>query len=267
MNKRLSILFYVLMFSGTIGLSCQKVIDLSLNDMPPKLVIESYLSNISGQQIVSLSRTLNFDSPTAKEPVSGAVIILTDENNAQVRYTEDAQSPGIYRSVRYRGTPGRTYTLSVMVNGQSYQATSTMPLPVDLQTVNQAEMSFLGERRKVLEISYKDPIGVSNYYNCRVFINGKKRDQLFVDSDRFTDGRDVKNTLYLGEPYLKTGDVVRIQLLTIDERVYRYLFSFTQISGNGGPPTAPANPVSNFSNGALGYFSASTLSEQTVNIQ
>ncbi len=81
------------------------------------------------------------------------------------------------------------------------------------------------------------------------------------------DGKEVKNNIYIDEPDLVVGNVVRIQMLTIDENVYRYLFSITQITGNGGPPTAPANPTSNFNNEALGYFSASTSTEQTITIE
>ncbi|MGF1925517.1 MAG: DUF4249 family protein, partial [Bacteroidia bacterium] len=106
--------------------------------------------------------------------------------------------------------------------------------------------------------------GIPNFYFNRVFVNGGRRDNFSLDSDRFTDGNEVKNNIFVNEPELVAGDAVRIQMLTIDENVYRYLFSITQISGNGGPPTTPANPNSNFNNGALGYFSASTSTEETL---
>jgi hypothetical protein len=51
----------------------------------------------------------------------------------------------------------------------------------------------------------------------------------------------------------------------IDSSVYNYFFQLAQSSGAGAFNTtaSPANPTSNISNGAYGYFSAHTISSQT----
>jgi len=250
------LLFIVLLFS-----SCEKVLDLNLDKTAPKIVIESVFTNVSLRHTVSVSSTANFEASNAKIPVSGAILTLIEENGPTLTYTET--SPGIYSSTRYRGVPGRKYTLNVTVNGKTYSASSVMPMPVPIKSLSQAELSFFNETRKIVKVNYADPIGIPNYYYSRVFINNVKRDDFFVESDRFNDGKDVQNNIFIDDPELKVGDVVRVQLLTIDQYVYRYLFSITQITGNGGPPTAPANPTSNFNNGALGFFSASTSTEET----
>jgi hypothetical protein len=119
-------------------------------------------------------------------------------------------------------------------------------------------LAFFGNKKKFVQVNYLDPAGVPNYYNSRVFVNGVKRDLFYVESDRFNDGKSVVNTIFTSTPDLEIGDKVKIDFESIDANVFRYLFAITQISGNGGPPTAPANPDSNFSNGALGYFNACT---------
>ena len=118
-----------------------------------------------------------------------------------------------------------------------------------------------------MQANYNDPIGIENFYYNKLYVNDVKRGSLYIESDRFNDGKEVKNTIFISDPDLKTGDKVKVQLLTIDENVYKYLFSISQISGNGGPPTTPANPTSNFTNGALGYFSASTISTDSLTIK
>ncbi|MEJ5996078.1 DUF4249 domain-containing protein [Pedobacter sp. Du54] len=246
--------------------SCEKVIDLKLNTTEPKIVIEAIFTDLNVRHSFTISSTSNFDQSNTKIPVTGAKLTLTEENGPTLSFIE--LTPGTYTTaVRYKGIPGKKYTLSVIADGKTYTATSIMPVAVPIKTLNQAELTFFKNTRKIVQINYTDPLGIPNYYYNRVFVNGVKREDFSVDSDRFNDGKEVKNTIFIGEPDLVKGDVVRVQFLTIDVNVYRYLFSITQITGNGGPPTTPANPNSNFNNGALGFFSASSSTEQTIVIE
>lgn len=257
---------YIIIFGFAIMLSsCEKVIDLNLDKTSPKIVIESILTDLNTRHTVSISTTSDFTASNSKLPVSNATVSLVSGGGIVFNFTE--QSPGSYISTRFRGVPGEKYTLTVTVEGKSYSATSVMPLPVPIQSLEQTEVSFFGETRQVVQVTYRDPGSFENFYNNRVFVNNVKRGDYYLESDRFNNGKEVKNTIYIDEPDLIPGDVVRVQMLTIDQNVYKFLFSITQISGNGGPPTTPANPNSNFNNGALGYFSASTSSEATVTIK
>ena len=56
------------------------------------------------------------------------------------------------------------------------------------------------------------------------------------------------------EKILYDGDLIMLQLLTIDATAYEYFR--TLISGQGGG----ANPKSNISGGCLGYFMAASIS-------
>ncbi len=258
--RKLLILFLVLLCS-----SCEKVIDLNLAITEPKIVIESIFTDVNTRHTVSISKTVNFDESNAKVPVTGALVTLKEENGPTLTFTEP--TPGNYNSTRYKGIPGKKYTLSVTVDGKTYSASSIMPITVPIKSLGQTELTFFSTTRKVIQLNYIDPIGIPNYYYNRVFVNGVKREDFSVESDRFNDGKEVKNTIFIDEPDLVQGDVVIVQFLTIDVNVYRYLFSITQISGNGGPPTTPANPNSNFNNGALGFFSASSSTEANIVIE
>lgn len=261
--RKLFISFIVLatlMFS-----SCEKVLDLKLDNTAPKIVIEAILTDLDVRQIVSISNTKNFDSDNTVVPVKGAIVTITEENGPVIVFPET--SPGTYMSAKYKGKPGKKYTITVISNGTTYTATSVMPQPVPIKSLNQIELTAFGDTRKLVQVNYNDPAGVTNYYFNRVFVNDLKRDRFYLESDRFNDGREVKNTVFFEDPDLVAGDRVKIQMLTIDEQVYKYLFSITQISGNGGPPTTPANPASNFSNGAIGFFTASTFTVDSLVIK
>lgn len=258
-------LYFALAFVAMLS-SCEKVLDLNLAQTEPKVVIEGIFTNLNTNHLVSLSYTRNFDEDNVRTPISGALVTVTDETGRVISFTEQASS-GNYYSTRFRGVPGRTYTMSVTTKEQTYTATSKMPFPVPIRSLTQVELSFFGETRKLVEVNYTDPINVENFYYNKIYVNNIKRGSLNISSDRFNDGKPVKDAVFVSDPDLQAGDKVKIQLLTIDENVYRYLFAISQITGNGGPPTTPANPKSNISNGAIGYFTASTITTDSLIIK
>jgi len=65
-------------------------------------------------------------------------------------------------------------------------------------------------------------------------------------------------------PKVVKGDVIDVWLEMIDKGVFEY---FRTANRNGGRSASPANPVSNISNGALGYFSACSVRKKTFTYQ
>jgi len=64
------------------------------------------------------------------------------------------------------------------------------------------------------------------------------------------------------------GDAIHVEMQCIDQNVYTFYSALLQLSGGGpGGGITPANPPSNISNGALGYFSAHTVRKKSVVIQ
>ena len=113
-------------------------------------------------------------------------------------------------------------------------------------------------------VYYNDPPKVQNQYRNILKINGKLKGDI-VFEDRFNDGNAVSDIIiYDGDEDLKPGDIVEVEMQSIDRNVFKYFFALSQIGGNGGPPVAPANPESNFNNGALGIFNACSKSTKSV---
>ncbi|HOY49299.1 MAG TPA: DUF4249 domain-containing protein, partial [Flavobacteriales bacterium] len=56
-----------------------------------------------------------------------------------------------------------------------------------------------------------------------------------------------------------------VELWGIDKGVYEYYNTLNSILGGAGPSVAsPANPTSNITGGAMGYFSAYTISRSWI---
>jgi hypothetical protein len=66
-----------------------------------------------------------------------------------------------------------------------------------------------------------------------------------------------------GRNTLISGDSIVVALQTIDQGVFDYLRTLGQADNNMASAT-PANPTSNISNGALGYFSAYAVTSKGI---
>lgn len=233
--------------------ACQEEIDLDLKNAQTKTVIEGNISNTGDPAIVLVSETTPFKDTLFFKGLTGAVVTITDGNN----HTDTLQPftgigiDGVYASLTLQTQVGQTYRLKVEVNGNTYESTSEVFAAVPIDSVYIMEGGFDDKPR--LTFDYHDPAGVKNYFKADVTLNGIPQSTVEIDDDRFTDG--IKKTMDFGSlDDLKTGDTLDIVLKSIDMNVYTY-FS-TLLTNTSVASAAPANPISNISNGALGYFNA-----------
>lgn len=243
---------------------CEKVIDLKLDNAAPQLVIYGGLSDKVDNHLVVISKTYDFTDPNRFNAVSGAKVIVRNEEGTQMEYLE--VSNGIYQSPKFRGQSGKKYRLDVTYEGKTYTATSTMPGKVPLDSLTFKDFSFFGETNTYVAVNYLDPKGIQNQYRYILTVKGKVEEDV-VSEDRFDDGNAVANVIFYDLDDLVRGDTLDVEFQCVDRSVYKYFYSLGQNLGGGGPPVAPANPPSNFNNKALGVFSAYSTSNKTVVIK
>ncbi|MEO9020864.1 MAG: DUF4249 domain-containing protein [Ginsengibacter sp.] len=244
---------------------CKKVIDVSLKNATIQTVITGEITDSPGPYKVIISKTANFTADNNFSWVSGAFVTITGNG---VIDTLSENVPGTYTTHILIGTPGESYALYVSAEGKEYSATSVMPQPVSLDS-----MSFLtGENKVIYAVAnFQDPPDVTNYYQFIEYINGERLSNgrgNSVFDDRLSDGRYISRLLYDDSTDIKPGITITLQMNCVDQPVYIYLSELVQISGNAGGFSSPTpdNPTSNITGGALGYFSAHTVSSQSVDI-
>jgi hypothetical protein len=244
--------------------SCQKVINIDLNSTSPQIVVQGNITNQPGPYAVQLTQTINFSEPNSFPAVSGAKVIIEDNAGNVDTLTENP--PGTYTGTKLTGTPGRSYTLLLTANGKNYTAVSIMPAPVNIDSLS-IQKSLFGNNKRVA-VTFQDPAGVTNYYHFVVTINNVVANQTQVLNDDLLNGDQVTLPLSSDTNTLKSGDSVTVLLECIDKGVYNYYLSLPDASGGGnGAAVAPANPPSNISNAALGYFSAYAVTTKSIIIQ
>lgn len=259
-NKIVNVL--LLMVIAIIFASCEKVIDVNLKNASSVIVIEGSVTNNIDSQYVQIGRSVNFNQSNEFPDVTGAVVTITDNTGRVVTLRE--RRPGFYMARNFTGNPGNTYSLKVLADGKEYTAKSTMPSQVNLDSIGVSVTTFFDEERKSIQLIYNDPADVKNYYRFKLKVNGISSDNIFPFDDSFTDGRSVNRELFDFDLDAKSGDVAEIEMHCIDAVVFRYWQGVDQNQSRGGAATTPANPVSNISNGALGYFSAHTVQHEEI---
>src|SRR5450756_1013450 len=134
--QRSSSLRFLLLTGVTLlcSYACKKVIQVDLTNAAPRIVIEGEVTNRAGPYQVQISKTVDFSAGNTFPPVSGATVQVTDSSTGHTT-TFLESSPGIYTTTLFTGVPLHIYNLLVIAEGQEYRATSTMPLPVQLDSI------------------------------------------------------------------------------------------------------------------------------------
>lgn len=262
--KNIPKLLLLALFS-TLFWSCEKVIELDRTENEEKYVIEGTITNEPGVCSVLLSKTKNFKDDNQFIGISGAVVTI---ENKGVVVTLPESSPGVYKVSTINGAPGQTYLMTVAVDGKTFTASSTMPENVPFEDFYMKPSDF-GKKRTLTYVKYKDPLERVNFYWFKQFVNDKKQRDFVVSNDDFTPGQEVNagitfqnDTDDLSRDF-KKGDKLGIEMHSIDASTYLYLHSLDNAEGSDNG-ASPANPISNITGGALGFFSAHTVQKRTL---
>jgi hypothetical protein len=130
---------------------------------------------------------------------------------------------------------------------------------------------ILTEKMLYIAVTLQDIPNEPNYYFIHIYRNGIGYRWSVVRDDKNPGGelRQLFNCMTkrqmeenTDDDVLHDGDQLHIEVRSIDKNVYNYLYSL-QIMDN-----TTTNPIANFTNGALGYFSAysSVTYDTTVKI-
>ena len=258
----LSFLFFLFLFAAIP--SCEKVINVKLTEADKKIVIEGNISNRNEPVEVRISQTKAFEESNAFNGISGATVTI-GINDTNYTLVEDEDTIGIYRTTGFKGFSGSTYRLAVLLNGATYSSTSTLPPQlVSVDTLTVENLAFGGSSNLTIYPNYKDPLGSGNSYRLIEYQNGELVKQQFPQNDDLSDGLIQTRPLINPDGDLQSGDTVRVDLQCIDPNVYKYWYSLTESATGDGGSATPANPITNIEGGALGYFSAYSVSSYTI---
>ena len=260
----------ILAFIGLILVSgCEKVVDIDLNTMEPKLVIDAAIKwqkgTVGNVQTIKLSTTNSYYDNQIPI-VSGATVFITDANNNVFNFVE-SNVAGSYVCSNFTPVLNRNYTLTVNSNGSTYTATETLKPVPQIDRIEQ--INNTGFTGNVIEIKtyFTDNGTTQDYYLFKFKPTYTAIPIYFAQEDISFQGNQIFG-LYRNDK-LEPGQNFEVTLSGISRQYYNYMRILISIAGNnsgGSPFQSPAATVrgniintTNDANYPLGYFS---LSEQ-----
>jgi hypothetical protein len=242
------------------------VIDINLNEANPQTVVDAKLFNGTKDFIVKLNQTTDYYNPQPYETINNAIVTIADENG-NINILEE-NVDGEYILKNFEGVTNKSYSLEILLTtGEKYISTALLPNVVQLDDIifDFEEQSLFGESGFVPYCVFQEPVSEKNFYRIVITVNGKRKDaieDLFITDDELINGNQIVVPLF--SERLKIGDTVTMELITMDENVFNYLETLSSIAGGAQQQSAaPANPNTNISGGALGYFGAYSTSSLT----
>ncbi len=274
--------FLLLLLTG-----CTEDINLSVIGGEEKIVIEGTIENGHPAKVII----------TRSSPVSKAIdansILVTD---AQV-YVSDgaitdtlelgidsfASFPLLYSGSVVIGTPNKTYFLTVIADGKTFTAITTIPLPVALDSVwwkPHPPSDTLG----MAWAHFTEPAGYGNAYKWYAKRATKDRRYLSPSGstfdDKFIDGKSFEfaynrgsdpNDPTTNEPdditrgYYKYSDTVYIKFCSMDAKTAKFYSTYeAAMQTNGNPFASPVSIISNINGGALGVWGGLGCTYDTI---
>jgi len=267
-------LYIFLVFSLSILPACEKVIDVDLNSTGRNLVVDAKLYDGENDFVVFLSQTIDFFNSDEAEFIDDATVTLsTASGGVETLQYINIDSTGFYVLPAYEAIVGETYTLTIELDGEIYEATTTMPKkPIIDSTFTQFDPgnAFIDEGYDVINL-VQDIAGENGYYRLWYTLNdtirNKISDMMIFDDEVFQEGILYEVPIFVTR--FQPGDRVGTVLLSMDENVYDYYETLQDLitDQGGGSSAAPANPNTNLSNGALGVFAAFSSATSFIEVE
>jgi hypothetical protein len=253
----LSVLFAVL-FAG-----CEDVIQVDLETTEPRIVIEGHLSSWYNRSYFVISRTTDFYQPGAADRISGAIIVVADDRGFADTMFESESVSGRYENPIVTGRAGHSYQATVLIDNRIYEAITTMPefIRIDSLGAEYQEGGGLGPEEDEgyrIHVYFTDYPGRPDYTWIRPWRNHVQFGSFYLYDGKFSDGNLIDYNYFFD--VFQVGDTATVQMFSMEKKIYDYFLTLREVlisdDGSNSFDATPANPNTNWSGGALGYFGA-----------
>jgi hypothetical protein len=265
--------------------ACTEVIEVqSTSDYHDFLAVEAMLTDRPDHpQRIILTQTLPYFEEAKREMVRGASVQVDD-----VVFQE--KEAGTYVAPSgYCCQPDHEYHLKIRLSdGREYTAEATMPEPGFI--LDDIDYAYLGGMEMDLDSTWTIGVwglekDIRSHYLVNYSVNGNLLPLLlsYVTIDDYFSGKEIKgfplmflmqtslNQAKYGEcfKFLETGDVLTLNVYTVDEPFYKYLTALTMdalyIPLISPQPTNP--PCNIHGENVVGYFAICSHVDASVEIE
>lgn len=238
--------------------ACEDVIDVDLNDEPPRLIVDALIRIDTTQQLtpatIKISQSSSFFGEITPAEVE-SMMIQKDGDTGVVPYEEVPGEPGLYRPFATTISPvadnqivtswltdDTDYLLFITANGQDYLARTRFARSAPIDSVMEGDGGLFGEDDRELVIAFTDIPDEDNFY-----VFDLDFDEFLPTEDRFYKDQQFEfSYFYDGEDNeLVAGDEINISLLGAESEFFDYMNGLLEQSqqGDNGPFQTPTATV------------------------
>lgn len=244
--------------------SCEKVIEVDVPSIEPKLIIDASFevyfdeNPVSAKNVVKLRESADYFDETIPT-VTNATVFLTNLSDNSVINFNDANADGDYEpDVNFIPAENIEYELTVIHKNETYKGKATRVKSTRIIEVTQEDGTLFSGNEVEIAVKIQDELDVENYYYFDFSNNNYN-----VIEDRFFDGQEYEVPNFYLEDELVLPTAVNIKMLGISKDYFTYMRILIDQSGEGGGgpfetvPTSLLGNMINTTNDAnfpLGYF-------------
>ena len=238
-----------------------------------RLVVEGLITNEKKAHFIKLTRTTNVIPKAPANPVTGASISISDGDTIFL-FAEKETGSGIYLTdSTVQGEAGKTYTLNIVVDGKTYEASDKMEPPNAFDKSDLLSIYFRPDKsggyvNQLFTVAYgADSPSMVSY----AIVNPRPQDK-YTEIWYYTfPGADVDNIIPTPTESLEfvQGTIFRQVKYSLSNEHYLFLRAVlleTKYAG-GILGSVRANVPTNISNGGLGFFGACSVTERLKEIK
>ena len=244
--------------------SCEKVVDIDVPSIEPKLIIDAsfevYFDETPVRAINIVKLKLSADYFEEIIPVvTNATVFLTNLSDNTIINFSDANLDGDFEAdTAFIPLDDITYELTVVHNNEIYKGNAIKIKSTQLTGVIQGDETLFSGNETELKVNFTDLGPEENFYLFDFSNN------LFTSiEDRFFNNVDYNFSYFYGEDDIELPATVTVKMFGISKEYYTYFRVLSSQSGqNGGGPfeTVPSSLLGNMinytneENFPLGYF-------------
>lgn len=244
--------------------SCEKVVDIDVPSIEPKLIIDASFevyfdeTPISAKNVVKLTESADYFDEIIPV-VSNATVFLTNLSDNTIISFVDINADGNYEpDTDFVPADNIEYELTVIHNNETYKGKATKIKSTRIIDVEQGDDTLFSGNEVEISVKIQDEINIENYY----FFDFQNNNYSVIE-DRFFDGQEYEVPNFYAEDDIILPTAVNIRMLGISKEYFTYLRILIGQSGqNGGGPfeTVPTSLLGNMinttneNNFPLGYF-------------
>ena len=261
---------------------CEKVIDVDVPSIEPKLVIDATFevlfdeTPVTANTVVKLRLSADYfedEIPT----VSNATVFLTNLSDNTIINFSETSIAGNYKpnfnsnwSSDFVPKDDVAYELTVIYNNETYKGNATKVKSTPIIDVKQGEKTLFSGEEIELKISFKDKPIVDNFYLFNIDTYN-----FTTIEDRFFNGTEYNFSYFYKDDNIEFPQEIEIKLQGITKEYHTYFRVLANQSGqNGGGPfqSIPSSLLGNMvnktdeANFPLGYFHISETDTFTIEL-